>query len=257
MKLFASTFYVAFMILSFASVASAQIAKRHFSVVRVYPHDPDAFTEGLIYIDGALYESTGLRGRSSIRKVDLESGKIQSTTSLSEQYFGEGLTDWRGSLVVLTWTSQTGFIFDQTTFQLMREFKYPGQGWGLTHNGSVLYMSDGTSVIRILDPETLQQTNTINVTADGTPLEGLNELEWINGEIYANVWKTNTIAEIDSLSGHVVGLLDMSNLLETSQLMQKPIHELNGIAYDSKNDHLLVTGKMWPVLFEIAIEPLH
>ena len=190
--------------LLFASLlpsAYAAVPTYDYKVVRSYPHDAQAFTEGLLYRDGVLYESTGLNGKSSIRKVDLASGKVLQSKDIPPQYFGEGLTAWGDMLVGLTWQTQTGFVFDLKTFELKSQFAYPGEGWGLTHNDVELVMSDGTPDIRFLNPNTLIETHRIHVTAQGKPVDQLNELEWVEGEIYANIWQTDRIARIDPKTG--------------------------------------------------------
>jgi glutamine cyclotransferase len=181
-------------------------------VVRSYPHDTQAFTEGLLYRDGVLYESTGLNGKSSIRKVDLASGKVLQSKDIPPQYFGEGLTAWGDTLVGLTWQTQTGFVFDLKTFELKSQFAYPGEGWGLTHNGKELIMSDGSATLRFLDPKTFLEVRRVKVTADGIAVDQLNELEVVEGEIYANIWHTNTIARIDPATGKITGWIDFSKL---------------------------------------------
>lgn len=225
-----------------------------YKIIHVYPHDPDAFTQGLFYLDGYLYEGTGLNGRSSIRMVDLESGKILQHYDLPSQYFGEGLTNWGSNLVELTWQSHQGFVYDRFSFRLLRTFKYPGEGWGLTHNDKALIMSDGTPSLRFLDPRTMQEFRRITVTDDGKPVENLNELEYIHGQIYANVWQTDRIARISPLTGKVLGWIDLSGILP-AQDVQNSNAVLNGIAYDQKGDRLFVTGKLWPKIFEIKIVP--
>ena len=235
-----------------ASAAPVQGAR----IVHVYPHDPDAFTEGLFYQDGVLYESTGLEGRSSIRKVKLETGEVLQQRPLDAQYFGEGIVAWKGKLVELTWQSQIGFVYDQASFQLRSSFGYKGEGWALTRDDHRLIMDDGTPQIRFLDPVTLKQIGQITVTDAGHPVFNLNELEWVKGEIYANIWQTNRIARIDPKSGHVLGWIDLSDmaLVEASK-GGKPIDVLNGIAYDAAHDRLFVTGKLWPDLYEIKLKP--
>jgi glutaminyl-peptide cyclotransferase len=222
-------------------------------VVHTYPHDPSAFTEGLFYLNGYLYESTGLEHHSTIRKVRLETGEVVQKLDIPAQYFGEGIVDWHGRLISLTWKSQVGFVFDLKTLQLQRQFKYSGEGWALTHDDKRLIMSDGTSELRFLDPATLEETGRINVTVDGKPLRKLNELEWVKGEIYANVWQTNWIVRIDPASGRVVGAINLTGLLKPEDFVPGQTDVLNGIAYDAKHDRLFVTGKNWPKLFEIRL----
>ena len=236
-----------------AAPAWAAIPVYGFKVVHAYPHDTGAYTEGLFYKDGYLYESTGENGRSSVRKVELKTGEVVQRYGVPAQYFGEGIVDWKDRLVQLTWRSQLGFVYDLASFKLQHTFAYPGEGWALTRDNQHLYMSDGSAVLRILDPETLATTGSIMVTADDAPVTNLNELEWVNGEIYANVWLTNRIARIDPASGHVVGWIDLGGLLDTSQLPDPTNDVLNGIAYDAKQKRLFVTGKCWPQLFEIRL----
>ena len=224
-----------------------------YQIVHAYPHDPHAFTEGLFYLDGFLYESTGLEGQSSIRKVQIETGEVLQRLSVPSRYFGEGIVNWKGHLVSLTWKSQIGFVYDLRTFRLQRHFSYAGEGWALTQDGSHLIMSDGTDQLRWLDPETLRETGRLSVSFSGKPLRDLNELEWVRGEIYANVWQTNWIARIDPHSGAVVGLIDCRGLLESGDFVAGQTDVLNGIAYDAQGDRLFITGKNWPKLFEIQL----
>ena len=226
-----------------------------YDIIHAYHHDPKAFTEGLFYKDGFLYESTGLEGQSSVRKVKPETGEVVQSTNLVGGDFGEGIIDWNGHLIGLTWKSHQGFVADLASFTLERHFTYPGEGWALTRNDKVLFMSDGTPVLRVLDPNTLQQTGRIYVTADGRPVQNLNELEWVKGQIFANIWQTDRIARIDPESGKVVGWIDLSGLLQSQGPMIRIVDVLNGIAYDQAQDRLFVTGKLWPFLFEIRLRP--
>jgi glutaminyl-peptide cyclotransferase len=223
-------------------------------VVHTYPHDVTAFTEGLFYLNGFLYESTGLEHHSSIRKVRLETGEVVQRRDISPEYFGEGIVNWKGRIVSLTWRTQVGFIFDLASFKLQRQFSYVGEGWGLTQNGKEIIMSDGSSQLRFLDPDTLQETHRIDVTLQGKPIRNVNELEWVKGEIYANVWQTNWILRIDPLTGQVLGVIDLRAILPASDIVPGQTDVLNGIAYDAKNDRLFVTGKNWPKLFEIRLK---
>ena len=224
-----------------------------YRIVRAYPHDPDAYTQGLQYVDGFLYEGTGLNGRSSIRKVELESGKVVQRRNLAKTYFGEGITVWNADLIQLTWQSNIAFVYDKQTFEPRRTFTYKGEGWGLTYDGSNLIMSDGTDELRILDPATFAEKRRIKVTAVGVPLRQLNELEYMKGEILANVWTTDSIARIAPDTGRVAGYIDLRGLLSKAEAANAEV--LNGIAYDAQNDRLFVTGKLWPKLFEITITP--
>jgi glutamine cyclotransferase len=224
-----------------------------YEVVRTYPHDPHAFTEGLFLRDGYLYESTGLRGASTIRKVVLETGQVESGRSLPRQYFGEGIIDWKDKLIQLTWQNQVGFIYGIDDFAPRGQFEYAGEGWALTRDDQKIIMSDGTSRLRFLDPETLKEIGGVVVTDEGKPVEQLNELEWVKGEIYANIWQSDRIARIDPATGKVTGWIDLTGLLPPED--QPGTDVLNGIAYDAKTDRLIVTGKEWPRLYEIKLVP--
>jgi glutaminyl-peptide cyclotransferase len=226
-----------------------------YQVVATYPHDPDAFTQGLLFHDGQLFESTGQVGRSSIRKVDLSTGKVLQKRDVDGPYFGEGIVAWKDRLIALTWRHQKGFVYDLQTFERRGEWSYPGEGWGLTQDGRRLIMSDGTPDLRFLDPETLLETGRIRVTYNGKPVGGLNELEWIKGEIWANVWTTDLIVRIDPATGQVIGRVPLAGLLKPEDRVGGNPDVLNGIAYDAKQDRIFVTGKQWPKLFEIRITP--
>jgi glutaminyl-peptide cyclotransferase len=246
-------------VLTAALFAAAQISAPtdSYTVVHTYPHDPQAFTQGLIYVDGHLYESTGLNGRSSVRLVDLTTGNVLQKHDLSAEYFGEGLTDWGSTLIQLTWTSHKALVYDRFSFSLQRTFDYQGEGWGLTHDPTQLIMSDGTSSLRFLDPKTFRVIRRLKVIdADGRPVENLNELEYIHGEIYANVWQTDDIARISPHTGKVLGLIDLSAIIDKRELHERGA-VLNGIAYDSTGNRLFVTGKLWPKLFEIKVTSHH
>ena len=222
-----------------------------YQVVRTYPHDPNAFTEGLFLRDGFVYESTGLEGASSIRKSDLETGRVEMERSISSQFFGEGIIDWKDRLIELTWKNQVGFVYGLDDFEARGEFSYAGEGWALTRDDKRLIMSDGTSRLRFLDPETLKETGGITVTDEGKPVDQLNELEWVKGEILANIWQTDRIARIDPTTGHVKGWIDLTGLLPANERASADV--LNGIAYDAKGDRLIVTGKLWPRMYEIKL----
>jgi glutaminyl-peptide cyclotransferase len=222
-----------------------------YTVQRTYPHDPAAFTQGLQYHDGVLYEGTGRHGQSSIRKVRLETGEVLQQRDLPAEHFGEGIVIWQSDLIQLTWQSQVAFVYDRSTFALNRTFGYPGEGWGLTHDGSSLFMSDGTSELRVLDPATFAMRRRLRVTADGVPVANLNELEFVNGEIFANIWGSDRVARISPLTGEVTGWIDLTGLLTSAESRQVDV--LNGIAYDAQSDRLFVTGKLWPKLFEIKL----
>jgi len=236
-----------------ASVAAGQ-ATETYHVVHTYPHDQQAFTQGLIYVEGHLYESTGKEGRSSLREEDLETGRILQFHEVPDQYFAEGLTDWKNTLVQLTWQSHVAFVYDRTTFHLLRTFSYTGEGWGLTHNEKSLILSDGTATLRFFDPETFHEIRRITVKDNGKPVTELNELEFIHGEIYANIWHADRIARISPATGRVIGWIDLKGLMPRSQLSEDEA-VLNGIAYDSAHDRLFVTGKLWPKIFEITLVP--
>lgn len=232
-----------------AHEGNGSIPTYSFKLVKMYPHDPAAFTQGLIYHDGFLYEGTGLNGRSEIRKVDLQTGKVLQRQPIPPEYFGEGITLFEGKIYQLTWTSKKGFIYDLATFKQTGSFSYATEGWGLTHDGSQLIMSDGTNRLFFLDPKTLKTVRTLSVTADGQPVVRLNELEYIQGLIYANIWQTNRIAIIDPKDGHVEAWIDLSRLA----MLITNADVLNGIAYDEQGKRLFVTGKLWPYLFEIEL----
>jgi glutaminyl-peptide cyclotransferase len=225
-----------------------------YRVVHVYPHDRQAFTQGLIYLDSHLYESTGLQGQSSLRMVDLETGKVLQHADLPEKYFGEGLAPWGSTLIQLTWQSHTALVYDRFSFRVLRTFNYPGEGWGLTEDGKNLILSDGTATLRFLDPATFQEVRRITVRSNGEQVNKLNALEFIHGEIYANIWYSDRIARISPASGKVLGWIDLGGLLPKEERTTADA-VLNGIAYDAQQDRLFVTGKLWPRLFEIKIVP--
>ena len=235
-------------------VAPAVVPTSTYAVVHAYPHDPDAFTQGLVYLDGHLLESTGLNGKSTLRRVELATGRVLQQVRVPSQYFAEGMTALGGKIYQLTWQNQKGFVYDLATFALEREFSYSGEGWGLTTDGRSLILSDGTDRLRFLDPATLTVTRTVAVTRDGQPLRLLNELEFIRGEVYANIWQSQTVARIDPATGRVVGLIDFAGLLPAAD--RTPATDvLNGLAYDAATDRLFVTGKHWPKLFEVRLKP--
>ena len=221
-------------------------------ILKTYPHDPHAFTQGLEYFDGFLYESTGETGQSSLRKVDLESGKVMQKTDLAPEYFGEGLTIFRGEIYQLTWLSKIGFVYDLKTFRKLRDFHYYGEGWGLANNGSNLILSDGTNTLRYINPETFEVVRTLEIYAGKEAVTNLNELEYIGNDIYSNVWHANRIARIDAGTGQVRDWIDLSAIAEKEQTEAEAV--LNGIAYDSARHRLFVTGKNWAHLFEVRIE---
>lgn len=245
--------FAAAILCAIAGAASIDGRPYTYQIVHTYPHDAKAFTQGLIYVDGHLYESTGLNGRSSLRMVDLTSGKVLQKYDLPTEYFGEGLTDWGSTLIQLTWKARTAFIYDRFSFRVLKTFHYDGEGWGLTHDSTQLIMSDGTSYLRFLDPNSFKVTRRIKVIDEsGRAVDNLNELEFINGEIYANVWHSDDILRISPQTGKVLGVIDLTGVIDKRELPGGDA-ALNGIAYDAANNRLFVTGKLWPSLFEIRI----
>jgi glutamine cyclotransferase len=225
-----------------------------YRIVHTYPHDPQAYTQGLLFKDGHLYESTGRNGHSTLRMTDLETGRVLQSAPLEEKYFAEGLAAWGSTLIQLTWQSHIAFVYDQFSFRQLRTFNYDGEGWGLTDDGNALILSDGTSTLRFFDALTFHETRRIVVTDQKHPVTDLNELEFVRGEIYANVWHTDRIARISPATGQVLGWIDLSGLLPENE-RSEPEAVLNGIAYDPEHDRLFVTGKLWPSLFEIKVIP--
>lgn len=225
-----------------------------YRVVKTYPHDTGVFTQGLFFHDGALYETAGRYGESRLLKVDPETGAALRKFSFEDTIFAEGAVLWEDDIIVLSWRSGKGFVFDQETFEREQTFTYPGEGWGVTHDGERLIMSDGTPALRFLDPETLEETGRLTVTFRGRPLNNINELEWIEGEIFANVWQSDAIVRIDPASGAVTGVVDMRGLLD-ADARRNGADVLNGIAYDPDTERLFVTGKYWPNLYEIELTP--
>jgi glutaminyl-peptide cyclotransferase len=225
-----------------------------YRIVHTYPHDIHAFTEGLFYLNGHLYESTGLNGQSQIREEGLEDGHVLRSVPVDRRYFGEGIVNWGPEILSLTWQGNVGFRWRRSDFAQTGEFHYPGEGWALTQNGTDIIMSDGTEQLRFLDPRTMAERRRIIVTDQGQPVQRLNELEWVKGEIFANVWMTPRIARIDPKTGHVTGWIDLTPLVaEYGPPDEDSV--LNGIAYDAAHDRLFVTGKNWPHLFEIRLLP--
>ena len=225
-----------------------------YRMVRAFPHDSGAFTQGLVMADGVLFESTGLNGRSSLRRVDLATGTVLQSRELSRQFFGEGVTVLGKRIIQLTWRTGVGFVYDRDTFDLQQNFVYPGEGWGLTTDGTHLIVSDGTAVLRYFDQETFAEKRRVTVVDQAGPVTGLNELEYVGGRIFANVWQTERIAIIDAQNGRVTGWLDLSGLLAPEE-RARPVDVLNGIAHDSRTGRLYVTGKLWPRLFQIELVP--
>ena len=236
-----------------ASRNSATVPVYTFEVVESWPHDPAAFTQGLEIYQGSLYESTGLYGSSSLRQVELQTGRIIRRVSVPSDYFAEGITVFQGKIYQLTWQSHKGFIYDLATFQRIGEFAYNGEGWGLTHDNKYLIMSDGTNRLRFIDPISFETMRTISVNHRGEPLNDLNELEYIKGEIYANIWQTDRIVRLDRQNGKILGWIDLGGLLSAAD-RNAQTDVLNGIAYDDVNDRLFVTGKQWPKLFQIRLK---
>jgi glutamine cyclotransferase len=223
-----------------------------YQVIHTYPHDQQAFTQGLIYADGHLYESTGLEGHSSLRMEDLETGRILQFQDVPSQYFAEGLTQWGSTLIQLTWQSHVALVYDRVTFHFLHTLPYAGEGWGLTQDGKSLILSDGTATLRFFDPTTFRELRRVTVKDHGAPVTQLNELEFVHGQIFANIWHSDRIARISPATGKVLGWIDLAGLLPPSQ-RSNPEAVLNGIAYDPAHDRLFVTGKLWPKLFEIKV----
>lgn len=233
-----------------APVASGPAPVAPARVIRTYPHDPRAFTEGLLFHDGYLYESTGEPGRSSIRKVDLATGAVVRSVAIPPPTFGEGIAIRGRQIISLTWRDGIGWRWNLDDFRKLGSFRYPGEGWALTSDGRSIVMSDGTAQLRFLDPDTLRERRRLTVTDAGRPIDQLNELEWVDGEILANIWRTDRIARIDPASGRVVGWIDVAAL--TAQVHPTDQDDVpNGIAWDAKGRRLFVTGKDWPLLFQI------
>lgn len=224
-----------------------------YEIVAEHPHDPGAFTQGLFYSDGHLFEGTGLNGASSIRKVDVKTGAVVQQRDLAAEYFGEGIAPWGDDIVALTWKNGKGFVLNGENFETEREFAYDGEGWGITSDGKELIMSDGTAALRFLDPKSFTETRRVTVTYGAKTLPELNELEWIDGEVFANIWRTEIIARIDPATGVVVGLIDMRGLRARLGPEGATADVLNGIAYDPQTKRLFVTGKRWPKLYEIRL----
>jgi glutaminyl-peptide cyclotransferase len=243
-------------LLSLATVGAAAWAApvETYHVVRTYPHDPQAFTQGLLFADGHLYESTGENGQSTLRMVNLETGRVEQQVPVAAQYFAEGLSTWGSTLIQLTWQSHTAFVYDRFSFRQLRTMSYPWEGWGLTNDGHSLVLSDGTATLHFVDPGTMKERRHVVVRDHGKPVIELNELEYIRGQIYANVWHTDRIARIAPATGKVLGWIDLSGLLPAGE-KSSPEAVLNGIAWDAAHDRLFVTGKLWPKLFEIEVVP--
>ncbi len=232
-------------------ITAQEIEFYTYDVIERYPHNTNAFTQGLVYADGYIYEGTGRYGQSSIKKIDMTTGQVIKQRALDPQYFGEGITIFDGKLIQLTWTSQIGFVYDKNSFDLLESFHYPTQGWGLTHNQDELIMSDGSNTLYYMDPHSYQITGQIQVTYNGDPVYRINELEYIQGMIYANVYQTDNIIQINPHSGAVTAWINMEGLVSSFLNSIDSEAVLNGIAYDEKEHRIFVTGKLWPTLFEV------
>lgn len=225
-----------------------------YEVIQTFPHDPEAYTQGFFLHDGVLYEGTGLRGQSSLREVDLKTGKVNRSYNIPERFFGEGITIKDNKIYQLTWQGKTGFIYDLESFQPIREFQYNTDGWGITHNDTALFMSDGSHRIYVLDPDNLTELGVLEVFNERARMINLNELEWINGEIWANIYGTDYIAIIDPKDGSVLKMVDLTDIFDR-RAYRKRADVLNGIAYNPESELVLVTGKLWPNVYEIRIIP--
>jgi glutamine cyclotransferase len=237
-----------------ALFAAPAAADTQWKLVATYPHDASAFTEGLFYLDGALYESTGLEGQSDIRKVALKTGKVLQRRVIDPPYFGEGIAHWGKKLVSLTWRHRQGFVWNLSDFTAVSDFRYAGEGWGMTQDGRNLIMSDGTAQLRFLDPDSLAEQRRISVTWNGRAVDRLNELEYVKGEVWANIWYDTKIARIDPATGAVIDWIDVAALRKAAGVTDSEA-VANGIAYDAAKDRVFITGKNWPKLFEIKVEP--
>ncbi len=239
-------------LLSFGATKPAPVDG--YNVVAKYPHSTESYTEGLLYLNGLLYEGTGNYGHSSLLATDPETGRISLRLDLPPQYYGEGIVDWGPNIYQWTWRSNVCFVYDRISFRPVKQFTYTGEGWGMTRTSKELITSDGTATLRFRDPNTFREVRHIDVTDGGTPVTQLNELEYIKGEIYANIWRTDKIARISPRDGHVIEWIDLAGILPAGQKI-KADSLPNGIAYDAQHDRLFVTGKQWPVMFEIKVVP--
>ncbi|HEX8149453.1 MAG TPA: glutaminyl-peptide cyclotransferase [Pyrinomonadaceae bacterium] len=235
------------------NAAGAAVPVSGYEVVNTFPHDPEAFTQGLIFHEGALVESTGLERHSTLRRVELQTGKVLKRVDVPRDFFAEGMTLFGGKIYQLTWKGEKGFVYDPQTFAKSGEFTYTGEGWGLTHDADSLILSDGSDKLRFIDPNGYQVRRTVSVSDGGRPVVALNELEYVKGEVYANVWHRNVVARIDPQTGRVKGWIDLSGLLKPGDVSDEEA-VLNGIAYDEAGDRLFVTGKLWPKLFEVRLK---
>lgn len=238
---------------STAATLGQEAVRYDYRVAATYPHDRQAFTQGLFWLDGHLYETTGQVGESELRRVNLEDGRVLQSTDMPRGVFGEGSTPWGDQILSITWQDGTGYRWDRRTFRQVGTWRYRGEGWGLANDGREIIMSDGSDTLRFLNPDTLQETRRVRVTFNGQPLASLNELEFIRGEVWANVWETTQIVRIDPASGNVTGVIDLAPLVAENRGDGGDV--LNGIAYDAERDRLFVTGKYWPRLYEIDLVP--
>lgn len=227
-----------------------------YRIVEVFPHDPAAYIQGLVFADGVFFEGTGLHEQSTLRRVDPQTGAILQLHVLPPDLYGEGITIWKDRIIQLTWKERVGLVYDKASFELLDTFHYPTEGWGITHDGTKLIMSDGTSMLHFWDPETFEEVGWVEVTDQAGPVTWLNELEYVEGLVYANVWQTDLIAMIEPDTGQVTGWIDLTGLLSPEELQSTPGRVLNGIAYSEQDRRLFVTGKRWPRLFEIELVPL-
>ncbi|HEV7745023.1 MAG TPA: glutaminyl-peptide cyclotransferase [Pyrinomonadaceae bacterium] len=223
-----------------------------YEILRIFPHDSNAFTQGLVFHDGNFLESTGEVGHSSLRRVEMDNGNVLQKVDVAPPYFAEGITLLKGKIYQLTWQHQLGFVYDALTFEKTGQFKYAGEGWGLANDGQSLILSDGTNRIRFLNPDNFEVTKTIAVLDGKTPVAEINELEYVQGEIYANIWHADRIARIDPNTGKVVGWINLAGLLKPGEVQDEEA-VLNGIAYDEASGRLFITGKLWPKIFEIRL----
>jgi glutamine cyclotransferase len=238
---------------AFQAQTSAPTPTYSYQVVKTYPHDSKSFTQGLIFLDGSLYESTGLKGNSKLRHVQIDTGKVLQEYIVTPEYFAEGMTNWGSDLVQLTWTTGAAFVYDRATFKIKKSFQYAGEGWGLTQDGTRFILSDGSANLRFMNPQTFQETGHVTVRDHGKAIDELNELEFIKGEVWANIWHSDRIARISPKTGDVVGWIDLTGIGATAGAGGEAV--LNGIAYDAASDRIFVTGKLWSKIFEIRVVP--
>jgi len=246
---------VAAFLVSVCFSCSGNSSQAEYDIVRQFPHDTGAYTQGLVYSAGKIYESTGRLGVSQVRRLDATTGALEARVALPPDRFGEGLTLLNGILYQLTWKSGVGYVYEASTLALQDSFNYAGEGWGLATDGTSLIMSDGTSNLRVLDPTTFQVTREVTVTDDGLPLSQINELEYIRGELYANIYQSDWIVRIDPGTGEVLQWIDLADILRANE-RTAATDVLNGIAFDDETGHLFVTGKLWPSMFEIRLHGL-